>query len=83
MPGRIDEMKGVVKEKVGRATGNERLRVEGEDQRMAGKAGREVGGVVDQVKGNLKMGVGKAVGNKRLHAEGQIDDVKGAVRRAG
>ena len=83
MPGRIDEMKGKVKATVGRATGNERMRAEGEDQKMAGKVGREAGGAADQLKGNAKMAAGKLVGNKRLHAEGQMDDVKGSIRRAG
>ena len=83
MPGRIDELKGKVKETVGHATGDEKLVVEGQDQRAAGKVGREVGGAVDQIKGNAKMAAGKLVGNDRLHAEGKIDDAKGTLRRAG
>ena len=83
MPGRMDELKGKVKETVGRATGDEKMAVEGQDQRAAGKAGREVGGAVDQLKGNAKMAAGKLVGNKRLQTEGQIDDLKGTARRAG
>ena len=83
MPGRMDEMKGKVKETVGKATGNERMRSEGEAERVAGKAGRETEGAADQLKGNLKMGAGKLVGNKRLHAEGQMDDAKGTIKRAG
>ena len=83
MPGRMDEMKGRVKETVGKATGDERLRSEGEADRIAGKAGREMQGAAEQVKGNVKMGAGKLVGNKRLHTEGQVEDVKGSLRRAG
>jgi len=79
----MEEFKGSVKEKVGGAIGDERMRVEGQDERAAGKMGREVGGAADQVKGNAKMAAGKALGNKRLHTEGQVDDMKGTVRRAG
>ncbi|HEU5314491.1 MAG TPA: CsbD family protein [Chloroflexota bacterium] len=79
----MDELKGKVKETVGRAKGDEKMVVEGQDQRAAGKVGREVGGAMDQAKGNAKMAAGKLVGNKRLHAEGQMDDAKGSLRRAG
>ena len=83
MPGRMDEMKGAVKENVGKAVGNERMRTEGAAERSANKAHRETEGAVDQAKGNLKMAAGKLVGNERLHAEGQTDDMKGSVKRLG
>jgi len=83
MGDRMDEMKGKVKETVGKATGNERMRAEGEAEHATNKAARETEGAAEQVKGNLKMAAGKLVGNKRLHAEGQADDVKGTLRRAG
>ena len=83
MPGRIDEMKGKVKETVGKATGNERMRSEGEAEHSVNKAHRETKGAGEQAKGNVKMAAGKLVGNKRLHAEGQMDDMKGSLRRAG
>ena len=83
MPGRIDEMKGAVKEKLGKATGNERMRSEGEAERVTNKAARETEGSMDQLKGNLKMGAGKLVGNDRLHAEGQADDLKGSAKKLG
>jgi uncharacterized protein YjbJ (UPF0337 family) len=83
MPGRIDELKGKVKETVGSATGNERMRSEGEAERVSGKAARETEGAADQIKGNVKMAAGKLVGNDRLHAEGKIDDAKGTIKRAG
>jgi uncharacterized protein YjbJ (UPF0337 family) len=83
MPGRMDEMKGAVKEHLGKATGNERMRSEGEAERVTNKAARESEGAVDQLKGNLKMGAGKLVGNDRLHAEGQADDLKGSVKKLG
>ena len=83
MPGRMDEMKGAVKEHVGKAVGNERLHAEGKTERTTNKAARETEGSVDQVKGNVKMGVGKLVGNERLHAEGRADDMKGSVKKLG
>ena len=83
MPGRMDEMKGAVKEKMGKAVGNERMQSEGAAERTTNKAARETEGAADQMKGNVKMAAGKLVGNKRLHAEGQTDDVKGSVKRLG
>ena len=83
MPGRIDEMKGAVKENVGKAVGNERMRSEGEAERVTNKAARETEGAADQLKGNAKMAAGKLVGNERLHAEGQADDLKGSAKRLG
>jgi uncharacterized protein YjbJ (UPF0337 family) len=83
MPERMDEMKGSVKEAVGKAVGNERLAAEGSAQHDTAKATRETKGAADQVKGNLKMAAGKALGNERLHAEGQADDMRGTLKRAG
>jgi uncharacterized protein YjbJ (UPF0337 family) len=83
MPGRMDEMKGSMKEAVGKAVGNKRLEAEGNAQHDTAKAAREAAGASDQMKGNVKMATGKALGNKRLHAEGQAEDVKGTIKRAG
>ena len=83
MPGRMDEMKGAVKETVGKAVGNERMHAEGKTERSMNKAHRESEGAMDQAKGNLKMAAGKLVGNDRMHAEGQADDLKGSVKKLG
>lgn len=83
MPDRVDEMKGSVKEGVGKLVGNERMEAEGAAERTAAKAERETKGAANQVAGNAKMAAGKLVGNDRLHAEGQAQDAKGAVQRAG
>jgi uncharacterized protein YjbJ (UPF0337 family) len=83
MPDRVDEMKGSVKEGVGKLVGNERMEAEGQTERSAAKAERESKGVANQAAGNVKMAAGKLVGNDRLHAEGQAQDVKGSAQRAG
>ena len=83
MPGRMDEMKGAVKETVGKAVGNDRMHAEGKSERVTNTAARETEGSADQLKGNVKMAAGKLVGNERLHAEGQADDLKGSVKKLG
>jgi uncharacterized protein YjbJ (UPF0337 family) len=43
--GKIHEVKGAVKEKVGRATNNPNLEEEGQDENLAGKVQKKVGQV--------------------------------------
>jgi uncharacterized protein YjbJ (UPF0337 family) len=43
--GKLHEVKGKVKEKVGRATNNPRLEDEGTDEKVAGKVQKKVGQV--------------------------------------
>ena len=83
MPGRSDELKGSVKEKVGKTFGNERLEAEGKAERVVGKASREAAGAGNQLAGKVKKAAGKLAGNERLKAEGQAQELKGKAQRAG
>ena len=83
MPGRSDEMKGSVKENVGKALGNERLETEGKSDRVAGKASRETAGAANQVAGKVKKAAGDLTGSERLKTEGQGQDLKGKGQSAG
>lgn len=83
MPGRMDEMKGAVKEAAGKATGDDGLVAEGKTQQAAGKAGRETAGAANQVAGNVKKAAGKLTGDERLQAEGEAQDLKGRTQSIG
>ena len=45
MEGKVHEVKGAIKEKIGRATNNPNLRDEGTDEKISGKVERKVGEV--------------------------------------
>jgi uncharacterized protein YjbJ (UPF0337 family) len=83
MSDRMDELKGNVKEGVGKLTGNERLEAEGDTEADAAKARRETKGAVRQVGGKVKEAVGDLTGNDRLEAEGEADQLRGTVDRLG
>ena len=83
MPGRSDELKGSVKENVGKALGNERLEGEGKTDRAMGKASRETAGAANQAAGKVKKAAGELTGNERLKAEGQGQGLKGKAQSAG
>ncbi|MDQ3702402.1 MAG: CsbD family protein [Chloroflexota bacterium] len=83
MSGRMDEVKGSVKDAVGRATGDEQLEAEGKTQKAAGKAERETKGAANQVAGNVKNAVGDATGNERVEVEGEAQRLKGKSQSAG
>ncbi len=74
---RIDELKGDIKQGVGKVTGNERLQAEGEADANAARAKRRVKGSLQEAGGQVKEGVGKVTGNKSMEAKGK------AQRRAG
>ena len=77
MADRIDELKGNLKQGVGKVTGNERLQAEGEVDANSARAKRRVKGSLREAGGQVKEGVGKVTGNKSMEAKGK------AQRRAG
>lgn len=83
MSDRMDELKGNVKEGVGKLTGNERLEAEGDAKADAAKARRETKGAMRQVGGKVKEAVGDLTGNERLEAEGEADQLRGKADRLG
>ncbi len=83
MSGRVDELKGSVKEAAGDALGNERMQAEGKAQRLSGEAEREASGARDQLAGNVKRGAGELLDDERMEAEGEAQRHKGEAQRAG
>ena len=80
---RIDEMKGNIKEGVGKLTGNEEMQAEGRAEKDAAKAKREIKGTAESVKGSVEEGLGKVTGDDETRARGMADRIKGDTERAG
>ncbi len=83
MGDRLDEMKGNVKQSVGKVTGDKELETEGQAEHDTAKAGREVKGAANQVKGAVEEGVGKVTGDEETRARGTVDKAKGDTQRTG
>ena len=86
--GAAEELKGNVKKGVGDMTDDERLRAEGEADRLKGRARQDSAkaseytrGVGEEFKGNVKKGVGDMADDERLRAEGEADRLKGQARQ--
>ena len=83
MGDRLDELKGNVKEGIGKVTGNERLEAEGDAEADAAKARRKTKGAMRQAGGKVKETVGDVIGNERLEAGGKADQLRGRADRLG
>ncbi len=83
MSERADELKGNLKEGVGKITGNERLEAEGDAEAKGAKARRETKGTLRQAGGTLKEGIGKLTGDEATEAEGKADRLRGKTERTG
>lgn len=83
MGDRMHEIKGNVKEGVGKVTGNKELEAEGRVEHDSAHAAREAKGMGNQVKGRVEEGVGKATGDDETRARGVADRLKGDAQRAG
>ncbi len=83
MSDRLDELKGDVKKGIGKATGNDDLRAEGEVEHDSARAARKTKGVGNQVKGNVEEGLGSATGDEETRARGVADRLKGDTQRTG
>jgi uncharacterized protein YjbJ (UPF0337 family) len=82
MAGRSDELKGSLKEGLGKLTGDEALEAEGKGQKQVGEAKRKVSGTVTEAVGNVKGAVGDALDSPTLEAEGAVDKARGKAERA-
>jgi uncharacterized protein YjbJ (UPF0337 family) len=83
MEERGDELKGNIKQGIGKMTGNEDLEAEGRIERDSAKAQREVKGAGTQLKGSVQEGIGKIAGDEEMQARGTADRLKGEADRAG
>jgi uncharacterized protein YjbJ (UPF0337 family) len=80
---RIDELKGDMKQGVGKMTGNRDMQAEGKAEHDTAKASREAKGMANQVKGRIEEGLGKVTGDDETRARGTADRIKGDTQRAG
>ena len=80
MAGSGDELKGGLKEGLGKLTGDEALEAEGTMQKAGGKAERKVSGAFNEGKGSVKGAAGDALDSPSLKAEGFVDKVKGKLQ---
>jgi len=82
MAGRADEIKGGVKEGLGKLTGDKGLKAEGAAQKQSGRTRRKAGGAATEAKGSVKRAAGKVIGSPTLKAEGEADRLRGRTERA-
>jgi uncharacterized protein YjbJ (UPF0337 family) len=82
MAGRADEMKGGLKEGLGKLTGDKGLKAEGATQKQSGRARRKAGGAAKEAKGSAKRAAGKVIDSPTLQAEGESDRLGGRAERA-
>ena len=82
------QAKGKIKETTGRAVGNPRLAVEGNEEKNVGKMRQAVArpmeaikGSVREAKGTLKRELGEATRDPDLAGEGEAERVSGKIRR--
>jgi uncharacterized protein YjbJ (UPF0337 family) len=82
MAGRSEEIKGGLKEGLGKLTGDDALEAEGSGQKKAGEAQRKASGAFTEAKGNVKSAVGDAIDSPTMEAEGEADKLRGKAERA-
>ena len=83
MSDRMNELKGNVKQGVGKVSGNEELEAEGRAEHDAARAARVAKGLGNQVKGHIEEGVGRVTGDEETEARGVADRLKGDIQRTG
>jgi uncharacterized protein YjbJ (UPF0337 family) len=83
MGDRMHEIKGNIKQGVGKVTGNEQMEAEGRAEHDTAHAAREAKGMGNQVKGRIEEGVGRVTGDEATEARGVADRLKGDTQRAG
>jgi uncharacterized protein YjbJ (UPF0337 family) len=83
MEDRLHELKGNVKQGVGKVTGNEEMQAEGRAEHDTAHAARKAKGLGNQVKGRVEEGVGRVTGDEETEARGVADRLKGDAQRAG
>jgi uncharacterized protein YjbJ (UPF0337 family) len=86
--GKLDELAGKAKSRLGKAIGNEQMQAEGAARQLRGKATQEVvkageraKGKIEEVAGRAKGKLGKLIKNEQMQAEGKIKELQGSARR--
>jgi uncharacterized protein YjbJ (UPF0337 family) len=80
MAGSGDELKGSLKQGLGKLTGDEALEAEGAAQKTGGRAARKASGAVNEGKGSLKGKAGDVLDSPSLKAKGLVDKAKGKLQ---
>jgi uncharacterized protein YjbJ (UPF0337 family) len=86
--GKVEEIKGTLKESVGDLIGNEQMQAEGHAEKLTGQARQDVAkaeervkGMGEQLVGTAKGAVGKLIGNEQMRVEGKAKELTGKGRR--
>ena len=82
MAGRSEEIKGGLKEGLGKLSGDRALEAEGKGQKQSGRTRRKASGAVGEAIGNVKRAAGDALDSPTLRAEGAEDKARGRAERA-
>lgn len=80
---RLDELKGEVKQGLGRPTGNPGLEAEGKLQTGTARAKRKTKGVLHEAGGAVQEGLGKLTGDLATQAKGAAEKLRGKAERTG
>jgi uncharacterized protein YjbJ (UPF0337 family) len=83
MSERLDEMKGRVKQGLGRVTGDEETEAEGRSEAEWAGTRREVKGTIQETGGHVREGAGRLLGDEEMEAKGMADQLEGRVRKKG
>jgi uncharacterized protein YjbJ (UPF0337 family) len=86
--GKVEEIKGTLKEGVGNLIDNEHMEMEGHAKKLTGQARQDVAkaeerikGAGEQLVGTAKGAVGRLIGNEQLRVEGKANELKGKAAR--
>jgi uncharacterized protein YjbJ (UPF0337 family) len=82
MSGRSEELKGGLKQGLGKLTGDEALEAEGSAEKESGRSQRKASGAFHEAKGGVKSGVGDLIDSPSLEAEGEAERLRGKAERA-
>ena len=82
MTGSGDELKGGLKEGLGKLSGDRALEAEGKTQKTGGRARRKAGGAATEAGGGLKEALGGALDSPTLKAKGKTGRLRGRAERA-
>jgi uncharacterized protein YjbJ (UPF0337 family) len=86
--GKLQEIKGAVKEGVGDLIDNEQMQAEGHVEKVKGqarqdvaKAEEQVKGIGEEIEGRATGAVGSLIGNEQMQTEGKAKELKGKGRQ--
>ena len=82
MAGRSEEIKGGLKEGLGKLTGDDALEAEGAVEKQSGRTRRKASGALHEAAGTVKRKVGDAIDSPTMEAEGEVERRRGQAERA-